>query len=71
MLREAEEILMDEQPILPFYVYTTSYMLKPFLKGLWPNYQDRHPWRYMWIDDRWYDGIPSTEVDNTPPPSPS
>ena len=68
IFRQAEAIAMSEQPIIPIYVYTRPMMVKPYLKGLWGNYLDRHQWKYCWIDERWYDGIPETVVDDPPPP---
>lgn len=56
--KKAEKILADEQPYIPLYFYTLPYLKKPYLKGFWPNLQDRHEWKYMWIDDRWYKGVP-------------
>jgi oligopeptide transport system substrate-binding protein len=49
-LRKAEAIAMDAQPLIPFYVYTRAYMTKPYVKGIWSNYQDHHPFKYMSID---------------------
>lgn len=64
---EAEKILADEVPMIPIYGYTRSYMKKPYLHGFWPDYQDRHPWKYMWIDERWTKGIPAdTNVADEP-----
>jgi len=37
MLREAEELLLDELPILPIYWYVHSYMLKPSVKNWLPS----------------------------------
>ena len=51
MLREAEALALDAQPMIPLYVYTRSYMLKPYVKGFWGNYEDRHPLKYLFIDD--------------------
>ena len=65
---EAEKILADETPMIPIYSYTRSYMKKPYLRGFWPHYQDRHEWKYMWIDERWYKGVPTdTSVPNDEP----
>ena len=55
---EAEKILAEEVPMIPVYGYTRSYMKKPFLRGFWSDYQDRHPWKYMWVDERWAKGVP-------------
>ena len=53
LFQKAERILADEQPYLPLFFYTRSYMKKPFLRGFWPHFQDRHEWKYMWIDPDW------------------
>ncbi|MCB0327167.1 MAG: peptide ABC transporter substrate-binding protein [Bdellovibrionales bacterium] len=63
---EAVDILMADAPVLPIYIYTRSYLKKPFLKGFYKDYQDHHSWKYMWIDDRWYNEIPTKEIDDTP-----
>lgn len=68
LFTEAEKILAEESPFAPIYSYTRSYLKKPYLKGFWPHFQDRHEWKYMWIDERWYKGVPENrEVDNDQP----
>lgn len=37
MLREAEELLLDEVPILPIYWYVHAYLLKPEVRGWRPS----------------------------------
>lgn len=69
LLRQAEALILEEQPIIPLYVYTRSQLWKPYVKGIWPNLQDRHPFKYMWIDERWFDGVPRDLFDDTPPPT--
>lgn len=49
-LQKAEAYMLAAQPIIPFYIYTRSYMLKPYVRGFTPNYQDRHAFKYLWID---------------------
>ncbi|MEZ4818460.1 MAG: peptide ABC transporter substrate-binding protein [Bdellovibrionota bacterium] len=68
LFQEAEKILADEQPIIPIYWYAGTKQVKPYVKGIWPSLQDKYNWKYMWIDDRWYDGVPENPdaVDNTP-----
>lgn len=65
-LRAAEEYLMDAQPVLPIYIYARTQMIKPYLKGISPNDQDRHQWMYLWIDERWYDGKPADAAKPKP-----
>jgi oligopeptide transport system substrate-binding protein len=67
MLRDAEKIVDDEQPLIPLYVYTHTTVVKPYLMGHWPNYMVKHPWKYMWIDKRWYGKTPETPIPNDPP----
>ena len=67
ILRQAEQHLMNQQPVLPIYVYTRSQLIKPYVRGIWSNYQDRHPWKYLWIDEKWYDGVPFPDADPPPP----
>jgi oligopeptide transport system substrate-binding protein len=62
LLAEAERILVhDEFPILPIYVYVTSEMAKPAVKGFYselvgsdggkrPNLRSLHPLRDVWIE---------------------
>ena len=44
---EAENILIDELPIIPIYTYTRVYMLHPDVKGWYPNILDTHPYQYL------------------------
>jgi oligopeptide transport system substrate-binding protein len=50
LLRQAEAILMDEQPIIPFYNYVSKNMVKPYVRGFYNNIQDNHPISAIWID---------------------
>jgi len=68
LLREAEDFALKNQPVLPIYTYTRTQMIKPYVRGMWGNFLDRHPWKYVWIDDRWYDGVPSEPAVDEPPP---
>lgn len=49
-LERAEKILDDELPMIPIYFYTRHYLCKPYVKGLYNTFQDRHPWKAIWID---------------------
>jgi oligopeptide transport system substrate-binding protein len=50
MLHDAERILMDELPALPFYFYVSKNMVKPYVRGFYNNFQDCHPISAIWID---------------------
>jgi len=56
LLRDAEAILLDEAPVIPIYHYTTSELLKPYVRGIYPTPLDVHPLTYVWIDSHWNDG---------------
>ena len=68
LLREAEAMAMEEQPLLPIYVYTRAVMVKPFIRGYWGNGLDRHEWKWLSIDERYYDGVPDELLPDPPPP---
>ena len=50
MFREAEATALAEQPLIPLYVYTRSQLVKPYVRGIEGNHQDRHPWKHIRID---------------------
>ena len=49
-LQAAEAVVLDEMPVLPIYFYTRHYLCKPYVKGLYNTFQDRHPWKAISID---------------------
>lgn len=51
ILHEAERLLMDEQPIIPIYFYTTINLVNPRLKNFTLNAQDVHPLHILRFDD--------------------
>lgn len=44
-----ETLLNKGTPILPFYFYTRSYLLKEFVQGLAPSTTDDHFLKYVWF----------------------
>ncbi len=50
VLREAELIFLDETPIMPIYFYNRIYLIRPEVKGWYPNILDDHPYKYIWLD---------------------
>jgi oligopeptide transport system substrate-binding protein len=50
LLQQAERILMDEMPIIPMYHYVAKNLVKPYVRGFYPNLLDDHPLRAIWID---------------------
>lgn len=51
MLSKAEQILMDEMPILPIYYYVSLNIVRPYVKNFYPNIQDLHPLHILEIDE--------------------
>lgn len=60
-LAKAEEYLLDALPAMPIYFYTRAYIVKPYVKGLYSNFQDRHPWKAIHIDP---DALAKGEVED-------
>lgn len=50
MLKQAEDILMQEQPALPVSWYSRNYLLQPSVKGWHPLLLDNHPWKALSLE---------------------
>jgi oligopeptide transport system substrate-binding protein len=50
MLHDAEQILMDELPIIPLYVSVTRNMVRPYVHGFYENVLDDHPLGRISVD---------------------
>lgn len=50
LLAEAEFFVMDQQPVNPFMTDSTNWMKKPFVKGMYPNPQTLHPWKFVYLE---------------------
>jgi oligopeptide transport system substrate-binding protein len=50
VFQKAETLLMDEMPVLPVFFYTRVYLMRPELKGWYPNVLDNHPYKYMSLE---------------------
>ncbi len=48
--QQAEKILADEVPIIPVYTYTRVYLIRPEVKGWYPNILDHHPYQYVYLE---------------------
>lgn len=49
IFQEAEDILLDELPIMPIYIYTRNILLSRDVQGWHPNVEDIHPLKYVSI----------------------
>jgi oligopeptide transport system substrate-binding protein len=50
LLAQAEQLLLDAQPVLPIVVPTTRWMKKPYVKGMYPNAATLHAWKSVYIE---------------------
>lgn len=50
LFQQAEALLLDEMPLLPVYFYTRVYLLHPSVKNWHANYQDHHPFKYVYLE---------------------
>lgn len=50
LMKQAEQQLLDELPVMPIYYYVSKHMLKPYVDGWEPNIMDHHytkDWRIL------------------------
>jgi len=62
LLAQAEQMILDAQPVLPLTVGTTRQMKKPYVKGLYPNPAALYSWKAVYIErdqSKWDYGVPS------------
>lgn len=50
LLEQAEQIVVDEMPVLPIYSYVDPNMVRPYVKGWYRNLRDTHPLKSIRID---------------------
>ena len=50
LFQKAEELLMEEAPIIPIYIYTRVYLLDPGVKNWNPTILDHHPYKYVYLE---------------------
>jgi oligopeptide transport system substrate-binding protein len=50
LFHAAEVILLDELPMIPFYLYVSQSMVRPYVTGFYRNIQDVHPLWAIGID---------------------
>jgi oligopeptide transport system substrate-binding protein len=52
IFQKAENILLDEAPVLPIYIYKRNLLKSPQVAGWYPNVEDIHPLKYVSINPR-------------------
>lgn len=50
LFSRAEQLLLEEAPIVPLYFYVSRNLVKPYVRGFYNNLQDAHPLRALRID---------------------
>lgn len=50
--QQTEKLLADEVPIIPIYTYTRNYLIRPEVKGWYPNILDIHPYQYVYLEEK-------------------
>ncbi len=50
-LQMAESHAMDAMPLLPLYVYTRKFLVKPYVHGWHPNMRGIYPLKYFWLEE--------------------
>jgi oligopeptide transport system substrate-binding protein len=61
-LARAEFLVMQQQIIIPLATQATSWMKKPYVKGMYPNPGTLHAWKFVYIErdpNKW-----TTDMDN-------
>lgn len=49
LLHQAEQYMIDQQPLIPLYTEPSAFMCKPYVMNLVPNLLDQHNWRGVYI----------------------
>ena len=47
LFQKAEDIALDELPVLPIYIYTRVYLKRPTILGWYANIEDVHPLKFV------------------------
>jgi len=60
-LFKAEQMLLESQAVIPLIQQSTSWMKKPYVKGMYPNPGTMHAWKFVYIEHdpaKWDYGVP-------------
>ncbi|MBP8257153.1 MAG: peptide ABC transporter substrate-binding protein [Opitutaceae bacterium] len=47
ILQRAEELLLNESPLIPLYHYTHVFLIQPSVQGWYPTILDHHPYKHV------------------------
>jgi oligopeptide transport system substrate-binding protein len=62
LLGKAEAYLIAAQPVIPLTTDATSWMKKPYVRGMYPNPGTMHAWKFVCIErdpEKWDHGVPN------------
>jgi oligopeptide transport system substrate-binding protein len=68
-LAEAEFYVMQQQIIIPLGTSGTSWMKKPYIKGMYPNPGTLHAWKFIYIEsdpNKWTSNMDNIMKDDDP-----
>lgn len=66
MMAKCESYMLDAAPVIPLLKPATSWMKKPYVKGMYPNPGTLHPWKYVYIEHdqaKWDKGMPDMTTE--------
>jgi oligopeptide transport system substrate-binding protein len=69
MLAQAEFYVMQQQIVIPLATAGTSWMKKPYIKGMYPNPGTLHPWKFVYIEPdqaKWTQDIENIMTESDP-----
>ena len=69
MLAAAELYVMQQAIVIPLGVPGTSWMKKPYIKGMYPNPGTLHPWKFVYIErdpEKWTADMDNIMADKDP-----
>ncbi|HEX4417894.1 MAG TPA: peptide ABC transporter substrate-binding protein [Kofleriaceae bacterium] len=53
ILQRAEQVMIEDAPVIPLYVYTQKHLQKPYVRDLAINLVDQAPLWRAWLDPAW------------------
>ena len=66
LLAKAEAYMLDAQPVISLLTNATNLMKKPYVKGMYPNPQTLHAWKFVYIERdpaKWDYGVPDMSAE--------
>jgi oligopeptide transport system substrate-binding protein len=51
IFQKAEEMLLDEMPVLPIYFYTARYLIDPRVREWHPTILNHHPYKHVYLEE--------------------